>query len=407
MSPTDDSNRPASDYLALEERFVARNYAPLPVVITSGEGAWVTDVTGRRYLDALAGYSALNFGHCHPRLVAAAERQLHRLTLTSRAFHSDQLGLLARDVCELAGKDLMVPMNSGAEAVETALKVTRRWGHRVKGVAENTGKIIVMGGNFHGRTTTIISFSTDKDAREAYGPYTPGFVVVPYGDIVALCAAMTEDVVGVLLEPIQGEGGVVLPPDGFLRQVRALCDEHDVLMVADEIQSGLARTGSTFACDHEDVVPDLYILGKALGGGIVPLSAVVANADVLGVLTPGSHGSTFGGNPFAAAIGREVVAMLRTGEFQQRATELGDVLGEGLESLVGHGVDRVRRRGLWAGVDVAPALISGKELCARMATRGVLAKETHGSTIRLAPPLVATADDMTLIVDAIRGALQR
>ena len=395
----------SADYIALERRYAARNYSPLDVVIARGEGAFVWDVEGRRYLDALAGYSALNFGHGHPRLVAAAQRQLHTLTLTSRAFHSDQLGPFARDLAALTGKDLVLPMNSGAEAVETSLKVARRWGRRVKGLPEDWGTIIVMAGNFHGRTTTIVSFSTDKVARDDYGPYTPGFVVVPYGDIEALRAAVSDETIAVLLEPIQGEGGVVIPPDGFLRDVRALCTERNMLMIADEIQSGLARTGHTFACDHEQVVPDVYVLGKALGGGIVPLSAIAADHAVLDVITPGSHGSTFGGNPFAAAIGREVIALLQTGEFQDRATALGALLAAELDGLVGHGLAQVRHRGLWAGLDVDPELMSGKELCHRMAQRGVLAKDTHGSTIRLAPPLVVTEDDVRQLAAAVRDSL--
>ncbi len=395
----------SADYIDLEHRYAAHNYSPLDVVIARGEGAWVEDVEGKRYFDALAGYSALNFGHSNPRLVAVAERQLRTLTLTSRAFHSDQLAPFARDLAALTGKDMILPMNSGAEAVETAIKVTRRWGKRAKGLPEDWGTIIVMGGNFHGRTTTIVSFSTDKTAREDYGPYTPGFLVVPYGDIHALRAAINDETIGVLLEPIQGEGGVVIPPAGFLREVRALCTERNILMIADEIQSGLARTGRTFACDHEDVVPDIYIMGKALGGGIVPLSAIAADTNVLSVITPGSHGSTFGGNPFATAIGREVIAMLATGEFQERARMLGDVLAGELAALNHPGIVEVRQRGLWAGIDVDPGLMSGKELCHRMADRGVLAKDTHGSTIRLAPPLVASEDDIRSLVAVIADSL--
>ncbi len=395
-----------ADYVDLENRHLAHNYHPLDVVIASAEGAWVVDVDGRRYLDALAGYSALNFGHRHPRLVDVAIAQLGRVTLTSRAFRSDQLGPFARDLAALTGKQRILPMTSGAEAVETALKTARRWGEQVKGVPAGAGELIVMDGNFHGRTTTIISFSTDPDAREGFGPYTPGFVTAAYGDLVALRELVTDRTVAVLLEPIQGEAGVVIPPEGFLRGVRQLCTERGLLMIADEIQSGLARTGRTFACDHEQVVPDIYVLGKALGGGIVALSAIAADDAVLDVLTPGSHGSTFGGNPLAAAIGREVVAMLATGEFQQRATVLGERLGVGLERLVGHGVVGVRYRGLWAGVDVDPQLMSGKELCRRMAAHGVLAKDTHGSTIRLAPPLVATEADIDTIVAAVDAALR-
>ncbi len=395
----------SAGHIELTERWAAHNYHPLPVVIGSAQGAWVTDVDGNRYLDCLAGYSALSFGHGHPRLLAVAHEQLDRLTLTGRAFYNDQLGPFARDLAALTGKDLVLPMNTGAEAVETAVKASRRWGYEVKGVPEDRATIVVMEGNFHGRTTTIVSFSTDEVARSHYGPYTPGFRPVPYGDAAAVAEAVDETTVAVLLEPIQGEAGVVIPPEGFLREVRALCDERNVLLLADEIQSGLARTGRTFACDHEDVVPDMYILGKALGGSLYPVSAVAADRDVLGVFTPGSHGSTFGGNPLAAAIGREVVAMLRTGEFQARAARLGEVLDAGLSSLLGSGVVAVRCRGLWAGLDVDPALMTGWELCGALMRRGVLTKDTHGSTIRLAPPLVATEDDIAFLVDALRGVL--
>lgn len=394
------------DHIGVVERWAAHNYHPLPVVLTSGSGAWVTDVDGRRYLDCLAGYSALNFGHGHPRLLARAHAQLDRLTLTSRAFHNDQLGPFARDLCALAGKDVCLPMNTGAEAVETAVKLARKWGYRVKGVPEGRAVIVVMEGNFHGRTTTIVSFSDDKVAREEFGPFTPGFVTVPYGDASALRAALADDfVVGVLLEPIQGEGGVVIPPVGYLREVRQACSSASVLMMADEIQSGLGRTGETFACNHEAVVPDVYILGKALGGGVVPLSAVVADADVLAVITPGTHGSTFGGNPLACAIGREVVAMLGTGEFQAGARERGAQLAAGLEALRDRGVDAVRIRGLWAGIDLDPAIGSGRALCERLLAHGVLAKDTHGRTIRLAPPLVVSAAEVDLLLGALDLAL--
>ena len=400
-----DDRLGSAEHIELTERWAAHNYRPLPVVISSGEGAWVTDVEGRRYLDCLAGYSALNFGHAHPRLVAVVQEQLCRLTLTSRAFYNDQLGPFVRDLAALTGKEMVLPMNTGAEAVETAIKLSRRWGHQVRGVPPDRASIVVMEGNFHGRTTTIVSFSTDAEARSDFGPFTPGFRVVPYGDVSAISDAVDDTTVAVLLEPVQGEAGVVLPPDGFLRQVRALCDEHNVLMVADEIQSGLARTGRTFACDLEDVVPDVYILGKALGGGLYPVSAVAADRDVMEVFTPGSHGSTFGGNPLAAAIGREVVAMLRTGEFQERAARLGSVMEQGLRALVGHGVLEVRCRGLWAGVDVDPASMSGRQLCEALLRRGVLTRETHGATIRLAPPLVATEDDIGCLVDALGQVL--
>ncbi len=393
------------EHIKLTEQWAAHNYHPLPVVLTSGDGAWVNDVEGKRYLDCLAGYSALNFGHRNQRLLGVAHAQLEQLTLTSRAFFNDQLGPFARDLAELCGKEMVLPMNTGAEAVETAIKVARKWGYEVKGVAEDTATIIVMDGNFHGRTTTIVSFSTDEMARHHYAPFTPGFVVVPYGNAAALEAAIDDSTVAVLVEPIQGEGGVIIPPAGYLREVRDVCDRHQVLMMADEIQSGLGRTGRTFACDHEDVVPDAYILGKALGGGLYPVSAVVADQDVLGVITPGTHGSTFGGNPMAAAIGREVVAMLSTGEFQERSQKLGRQLHDGLEALVGVGVKTVRTRGLWAGVEVNPELLSGRQLCELLLERGVLAKDTHGSTIRLAPPLVCREEDITFLLEAMSSSL--
>ena len=305
--------------IELADQVTAHNYHPLPVVIASAEGAWVTDVDGRRYLDCLAGYSALNFGHGHPVLVAAAREQIERVTLTSRAFHTDRLGPFCRDLAALAGMEVVLPMNTGAEAVETAIKVSRKWGYDVKGVAPDQANIIVFDGNFHGRTTTIVSFSTDPVARDGFGPFTPGFRVVPYGDAAAVEAAIDANTVAVLIEPIQGEAGVLIPPAGFLKAVRDICTRENVLFVADEIQSGLGRTGSTFACELEDVVPDMYILGKALGGGIVPVSALVSSRAVMEVIRPGNHGSTFGGNPLACAIGHAVVGLLETGEYQARA----------------------------------------------------------------------------------------
>lgn len=394
-----------AEHIELTERYAAHNYHPLPVVLEKGEGCWVTDVEGRRYLDCLAGYSALNFGHCHPRLVARATEQLQKLTLTSRAFYNDQFGPFARDLAALTGKDMVLPMNTGAEAVETAIKVSRRWGYQVKGVPANRASIITMDGNFHGRTTTIVSFSTDHVATADYGPFTPGFPRVKYGDIDAIANAVDETTVAVLFEPVQGEGGVIIPPEGFLRDLRTLCRERDILMVADEVQSGLGRAGTTFACDHEGVTPDIYILGKALGGGLYPVSAIAADGEVLGVITPGSHGSTFGGNPLAAAVGSEVVAMLQEGEYQQRARVLGEHLEAGLRNLVGQGVVGIRVRGLWAGVDVDPGLMSGRELCEGLLEHGVLAKDTHGSTIRLAPPLVASEEEIDILLDALRDTL--
>jgi ornithine--oxo-acid transaminase len=393
-----------SEFERAEAR-TAHNYHPLPVVVAHAEGAWMTDVDGRRFLDLLAGYSALNFGHGHPALLAAAHRQLDQLTLTSRAFVHDRFADFCAALGDLCRKDMVLPMNTGAEAVETAIKVSRKWGYEVKGVPADQAKIIVAAGNFHGRTTTIVGFSDDPEARDGFGPFTPGFVTVPYGDLVALEAAIDANTVAVLIEPIQGEGGVVIPPEGYLRGVRELCTKHDVLFAADEIQAGLGRTGTTFACDHEDVVPDIYILGKALGGGIVPVSAIVANRDVLGVLQPGQHGSTFGGNPLACAVGLAVVEMLRTGEYQARATELGVLMRRQLDSLVGQGVVGVRTRGLWAGVDIDPAVGTGRMVCEALMARGVLAKDTHGSTIRLAPPLVISPEDLTWGLDQLAAVV--
>ncbi|WP_435745454.1 ornithine--oxo-acid transaminase [Nocardioides sp. SYSU DS0663] len=401
MTVVSDATADIRTAFARAEERTAHNYHPLPVVVEHAEGAWMTDVEGRRFLDLLAGYSALNFGHGHPELLRVAHEQLDRLTLTSRAFVHDQFAGFCAALGDLCGKELVLPMNTGAEAVETAIKVARKWGYEVKGVAADRAKIIVAQGNFHGRTTTIVGFSDDPDARDGFGPFAPGFVQVPYGDLAALEAAIDEDTVAVLIEPIQGEGGVVLPPDGFLRGLREVCTRTNVLMMADEIQAGLGRTGRTFACDHEDVVPDVYVLGKALGGGIVPISAVVADREVLGVLRPGQHGSTFGGNPLACAVGRTVVDMLATGEHQARATELGVVLRERLESLVGHGVVAVRTRGLWAGVDIDPTVGSGRQVCEALMARGVLAKDTHGSTIRLAPPLVISLEDLEWGLDQL------
>lgn len=383
----------------------AHNYHPLHVVVEHAEGAWMTDVDGRRHLDLLAGYSALNFGHGHPELLAAAHRQLDQLTLTSRAFVHDRFAGFTAALGDLCGKDLVLPMNTGAEAVETAIKVSRKWAYDVKGVPADRAEIIVASGNFHGRTTTIVGFSDDPDARGGFGPFTPGFVEVPYGDLAALEAAITPYTAAVLIEPIQGEGGVVIPPDGYLRGVRELCTAHGVLFAADEIQAGLGRTGRTFACDHEDVVPDLYVLGKALGGGIVPVSAVVADREVLGVLHPGQHGSTFGGNPLACAVGHAVVDMLATGQLQARAAELGVVLRARLDEMVGHGVGGVRTRGLWAGVDVDPAVGTGRQVCEALLERGVLAKDTHGSTIRLAPPLVVAEEDLLWGLDQLAAVV--
>ncbi|MFF4822561.1 ornithine--oxo-acid transaminase [Streptomyces sp. NPDC001312] len=397
--------RTSAELIQAEEPVLAHNYHPLPVVVAGAEGAWVEDVEGRRYLDMLAGYSALNFGHRHPVLTEAAHRQLDRLTLTSRAFHNDRLAEFAERLAALTGQDMVLPMNTGAEAVESGIKVARKWAYEVKGVPADRATIVVAADNFHGRTTTIVSFSTDETARAGFGPFTPGFKIVPYNDLAALEAAIDETTAAVLIEPIQGEAGVLIPDDGYLAGVRELTRRAGCLFIADEIQSGLGRTGRTLAVEHEDVVPDVLLLGKALGGGIVPVSAVVGSREVLGVLRPGEHGSTFGGNPLAAAVGTAVVGLLETGEFQLRAAELGKVLHEGLVHLVGRGVVGFRSRGLWAGVDVDPAIGSGREISERLMREGVLVKDTHGSTIRLAPPLTITEAELRSALASLEKVL--
>ncbi|MPY92310.1 MAG: ornithine--oxo-acid transaminase [Acidimicrobiia bacterium] len=395
-----------AELMAAEAAHCARNYHPLPVVLAEGEGSWVTDVEGRRYLDLLSAYSALNFGHRHPRLVAAAHRQLDRLTLTSRAFHNDQLGPFCAELAELCGMEVALPMNTGAEAVETAVKVARRWGYERREVATDGAEIIVFDGNFHGRTTTIVSFSGDPSARKGFGPFTPGFVRVPFGDLGAVRRATGPRTVAVLVEPVQGEAGVVPAPPGFLAALRAHCDEFGLLLVADEIQSGLGRTGRTFACDHEGVVPDLYVLGKALGGGLVPLSAVVGRWDVLGVIGPGEHGSTFGGNPLATAIGREVIAMLRPGDLQARAARLGAATHDRLAAAALPGVSALRARGLWWALDLDEGGPTGRQVCEALAQRGVLAKDTHERTVRFAPPLTIDERDLDHALDVIEATLR-
>ncbi|NIY66220.1 ornithine--oxo-acid transaminase [Streptomyces malaysiensis] len=402
------SGRSAERAIAAAEAHGAHHYHPLPVVVASAEGAWMTDVEGRRYLDLLAGYSALNFGHRNRRLIEAAKAQLDRVTLTSRAFHHDRFGAFCAELAELCGMEMVLPMNTGAEAVETAVKTARKWGYRIKGVPDGRARIIAAENNFHGRTTTLISLSTDPEARAHHGPFTPGFPIVPYGDLAAMEAALDaapEETVAVLLEPIQGEAGVVVPPPGYLAGVRELTQERNVLFIADEVQSGLGRTGTTFACEHEGVVPDVYVLGKALGGGVMPVSAVVSSREVLGVQRPGEHGSTFGGNPLACAVALEVIAMVRTGEFQRRSATLGELLQRELGPLIGNGVRQVRGRGLWAGVDIEPSHGTGRQISERLMDRGVLVKDTHDATIRIAPPLVIGEEDLMWALDQLRAVL--
>jgi ornithine--oxo-acid transaminase len=395
------------EQIGLVERYSAHNYHPLPVVVSEAEGVWVTDVDGNRYLDMLSAYSALNFGHRHPRLIDAAKRQLDRLTLTSRAFHNDRFGRWAEEMVELAGMEMVLPMNTGAEGVETAIKTARKWGYQVKGVGPDRAKIITCADNFHGRTTTIVGFSTDPTAREGFGPFTPGFVTVPFGDVDALADAFDEDVVGFLVEPIQGEAGVNVPPAGYLQRARELCDRHGALLIADEIQSGLGRTGYTFALEHDGVRPDIFILGKALGGGIMPLSAVVSSRQILGVFKPGEHGSTFGGNPLACAIGLEVLAMLREGEVQERSKVAGERMLRTIRDARLPAVEEIRGRGLWAGIQLAPDAMPARARCEELMRIGVLAKDTHESTIRLAPPLVIADDELDWALERILGVLER
>ncbi|WP_017612681.1 ornithine--oxo-acid transaminase [Nocardiopsis salina] len=407
--PAGDPGTPSlssADHIALAEERSAHNYAPLPVVVAEGRGAWVTDVEGRRYLDCLAGYSAMNFGHHNPDLLAAAHRQLDRVTLTSRAFHNDRFAPWVSALADMTGKQKVLPMNTGAEAVETGIKVARKWAYEVKGVPADQATVVVAGDNFHGRTTTVVSFSSDAEARTGFGPYTPGFRSVPYGDAAALEEAVDHTTAAVLIEPVQGEAGVIVPPPDYLPRVREICDANRVLFIADEVQSGLGRTGTIRACEHFDVAPDAYLFGKALGGGILPVSAMVADEDVLGVIRPGQHGSTFGGNPLAGAVGHTVVRMLTEGPYLGNAQRLGEVLRRRLKEFVGNGVVSARSIGLWAGVDVDPALGSGKELCRRLAEHGVLVKDTHGSTIRMSPPLVISEEDLNWGLDRFGEVLE-
>ncbi|MFE4588943.1 ornithine--oxo-acid transaminase [Streptomyces laurentii] len=390
------------DHIALAERWGAHDSVPFPVVLAGGEGAWVSDVEGRRYLDFHGGYSAINFGHRHPALVAAAKTQLDRLTLSTRAFHNDQYAPFCRDLAELTNTEMVLPSNSGGEAIDTAVKIARKWAYQVKGVPDGAAEIIVAGANFHGRTMTIISFSTHDNHRAGFGPFTPGFKVVPFGDIDALRSAVTENTAAVLLEPIQGEAGIVVPPKGYLAEVRELCDDSNTLFIADEIQCGLARSGPTLALDEAGVRADLYTLGKSLSGGLLPLSAVIGRADVIGVITPGDHGSTFGGSPLACAVGRATVALLATGEFQERSRELGAHLHARLNEL--DGVTEVRGRGLWAGVQIAEERTAGRRVTELLAERGLLCKEDRGH-LRVAPPLVVTLEEIDLGVDMIADVL--
>jgi ornithine--oxo-acid transaminase len=393
------------DYIALEDRYNAHNYKPLDVILTRGEGPWVWDVEDHKYLDCLSAYSAVNQGHCHPRIVGKMAEQAKRLALTSRAFRNDQLPLLAQELCELVGYEMMLPMNSGAEAVETALKAARRWGYRIKGVPDDGAEIIACTGNFHGRTITIVSCSSDEQYRDEYGPFTPGFKLVPYGDADAVERAITPNTVAFLVEPIQGEGGVVIPPDGYIRRTREICTQHNVLMMADEIQSGLGRTGKLLACEHEGVRPDAVMLGKALSGGMYPVSAVLSSRELLGVFGPGDHGSTFGGNPLACVVAREALKVLVEEHLCDRAEELGEYLMARLRKIESPHVAHVRGRGLFVGVVLKPEAGGARRFCEALMERGVLAKDTHGTVIRLAPPLVIKKEELDWMVEQIEAVL--
>ncbi len=395
------------DYVALEDRYNAHNYQPLDVVISRAEGVWVWDVEGCKYLDCLSAYSAINQGHCHPRIVQAMVEQAQRLALTSRAFRNDQLPLLAKELCELTGYEMMLPMNSGAEAVETAIKAARKWGYMVKGVADDRAEIIVCTGNFHGRTITIITFSPEEEYRDGFGPFTPGFKLIPYGDADALERAITSDTVAFLFEPMQGEGGVVIPPEGYVQRARDICTRHNVLMIADEIQTGLGRTGKLLACEHEGVRPDVVTLGKALSGGMYPVSAVLSSREVLGVFGPGDHGSTFGGNPLACAVAREALKVIVDEHLCERAAELGDYLLARLREIQSPHVALCRGKGLLVGIVLKPEAGGARRFCEALKERGVLAKDTHGTIIRLAPPLVITKEELDWMLERIAGVLEQ
>ena len=388
----------------LENQFGAQNYRPLDVVIERGEGVWVYDVEGKRYLDCLAAYSAVNQGHCHPEILETLKEQAGKVTLTSRAFRNDQLPLLYKDLHDLTGYEMALPMNSGAEAVETAVKTARKWGYQIKGIPEGKAEIIVCAGNFHGRTVTIVSFSSDEQYRDGFGPFTPGFKVIPYGDLEALRRAITPDTCAFLFEPIQGEAGIVIPPEGYLREAAEICGQNRLLMMADEIQSGLGRTGKLFACMHEGVTPDVMIVGKALAGGFYPVSAVLASREVLGVLKPGDHGSTFGGNPLGSAVARTALRVLIEEKMVERSAELGAYFLTRLKTLRSQAIREVRGRGLWIGIELNGM---ARPYCEALKEDGILCKETHDRVIRLAPPLVITSEEIDWAFERIERVIQK
>ena len=393
------------EYIAIEDQYNAHNYKPLDVVLTRGDGIWVKDVDGKRYMDFLAAYSAVNQGHCHPRLVKVMVEQCARLALTSRAFRNDQLPLLAKELCELSGYEMMLPMNSGAEAVETAIKVARKWGYESKRVRDEQAHIITCYGNFHGRTITIVSFSSEEQYREGFGPFTPGFELIPYGDAAALEAAVRPTTVAFMVEPIQGESGVVVPPEGYLRAAREICDRHNLLLITDEIQSGLGRTGKFLAAEHEDVRADIVTIGKALSGGMYPVSAVLADRNVLGLLQPGDHGSTYGGNPLACAVAREALKILVDEGLIERSAQLGEYLSERLHQIESPYVQRIRGKGLWIGIVLKPEAGGARRFSEALMEQGLLCKDTHGNVLRLAPPLVITREEIDWAIERLAKVL--
>jgi len=395
-----------AEFIQLEDRYGAHNYHPLDVVISRAEGVWVWDVDGNKFLDFLAAYSAVNQGHAHPRIRKVLIEQSGKVTLTSRAFRNDQLGLLYREVHELTGYAQMLPMNSGAEAVETAIKAARKWGYKVKGVPEGKAEILVFTGNFHGRTTTIVGFSDEEDYRDGFGPFTPGFNLLPYGDLDAVRSALNPNVVAVLIEPIQGESGIIAPPEGYLHELAALCREHRVLLMADEIQSGLGRTGKLFACEHENVRPDVMIIGKALAGGFYPVSAILADDEVMNVFHPGEHGSTFGGNPLGCAVAREALKVLVEENLIENSARLGDYFIEKLRTIESRHIKEIRGRGLWIGLELTPEAGGARRFCEALEAKGLLCKETHVHTIRFAPPLCIKKEELDWAFERIAAVFE-
>ena len=391
----------SEEYIALEELHGAHNYHPLDVVIARGEGVWVYDVDGNRYLDCLSAYSAINQGHVHPKILETLVEQARQITLTSRAFRNNQLPLLYKELCELTGYEMVLPMNSGAEAVETAIKLARKWAYQVKGVPRDKAEIITFEGNFHGRSITIISFSSENSYQDGFGPFTPGFITIPYGDVEALSKVITPNTAAVLLEPIQGEAGVIVPPEGYLRQVREICSNKNILLIADEIQTGLGRTGHLFACDHESVRPDMIIIGKALSGGFYPVSAVLADRSLMGLFQPGEHGSTFGGNPLGAAVARAAIKVITDENLIQNAAEIGEYFADRLAELPSRHVQEVRGKGLLIGVELKPEAGGARRFAEALKDNGILAKETHDNVIRFAPPLIINRPTVDWALDRI------